>query len=59
MLAQINTLLWAKKINITGQYLKTKGAVGYLVIDIDKEYDESIIQDLKKIDNTIRFRVLY
>ncbi len=59
MLAQINTLLWAKKINITGQYLKTKGAIGYLVIDIDKEYDESIIQDLKKIDNTIRFRVLY
>ena len=59
MLAQINTLLWAKKINILAQYLKTKGNVGYLIIDIDKEYDESIKQDLKKIDNTIRFRVLY
>lgn len=59
MLAQINTLLWAKKINILAQYLKTKGHTGYLIIDIDKEYDESIIQDLKKIDNTVRFRVLY
>lgn len=59
MLAQINTLLWAKKINITGQYLKTKGSVGYLIVDIDQEYDESIINDLKKIENTIRFRVLY
>ncbi len=59
MLAQINTLLWAKKINITGQYLKTKGSIGYLIVDIDQEYDESVIQDLKKIDNTVRFRVLY
>lgn len=59
MLAQINTLLWVKRINILGQYLKTKGDIGYLIVDIDQQYDESIIKDLKKIENTIRFRVLY
>ena len=59
MLAQINTLLWVKKINILGQYLKTKGDIGYLIVDIDHEYDDSIIKDLKKIENTIRFRTLY
>lgn len=59
MLAKLNTLLWAKNINVIGQYLKTKGDTGYLIVDINHQYDSGIINDLRNIEDTVRFRVLY
>jgi len=47
------------QINILGQYLKTNEEIGYVITDIDKEYSKDVIADLKKIENTIKFRVLY
>ena len=46
-------------INIKGQYLKTIENIGYVITDIDREYDKSVVKELKKIRNTIRLRVLY
>ncbi|GAL85027.1 hypothetical protein MYP_2255 [Sporocytophaga myxococcoides] len=59
ILAQINNVLAKHNINILGQYLKTNETVGYVITDINKEYDKQVIQELKAINNTIKFRILY
>jgi D-3-phosphoglycerate dehydrogenase / 2-oxoglutarate reductase len=59
VLAEINNSLAAHGINVVGQYLKTNEEVGYVITDINKDYDEEVIKNLKKIKSTIRFRVLY
>lgn len=59
VLAQINSILAKGGLNITGQYLKTNEEIGYVITDVNKEYDEDVLKELKKMKNTIRFRVLY
>jgi D-3-phosphoglycerate dehydrogenase len=59
VLAQINGVLAAKKINISGQYLKTNEAIGYVITDVDKQYEKEVISELKEIPATLKFRVLY
>ena len=59
ILAKINHILAANGINIVGQYLKTNELIGYVITDINKEYDKEVIKELRAIENTIKFRVLY
>jgi D-3-phosphoglycerate dehydrogenase len=59
ILAQINNVLAKNQINILGQYLKTNEQVGYVITDINKEYNKDVINELKSISNTIKFRILY
>lgn len=59
ILAQINSILAKHNINIVGQYLKTNETIGYVITDINKEYNKEVIKDLKSIAHTIKFRVLY
>ncbi|MFV8226566.1 phosphoglycerate dehydrogenase [Christiangramia aquimixticola] len=59
IIAHINRILAAHDINIVGQYLKTNETIGYVITDIDKEYEAEVIKELKEIQGTIRFRVLY
>lgn len=59
ILAQINNTLANHNINIIGQYLKTNEHVGYVITDISKKYDPTVISELKKIPHTIKFRILY
>jgi D-3-phosphoglycerate dehydrogenase len=59
ILAKINHALAANDINILGQYLKTNEKLGYVITDIDKEYNRTIIDEMRKIPHTIKFRVLY
>lgn len=59
ILAKINQVLAENGINIVGQYLKTNDLVGYVITDINKEYDKEVIAKLKAIEHTIKFRVLY
>ena len=46
-------------VNILGQYLKTNEHIGYVITDIDKQYDQEVIGELRKVEHTIKFRVLY
>ena len=46
-------------INICGQYLQTNEGVGYVVVDVNKEYSELAQQKLKAVTGTIRCRVLF
>ncbi len=59
ILAQINQTLADEKININGQYLKTNEDVGFVITDVDKKYNQKVLQKLKNIPDTIRFRILY
>lgn len=59
ILAKINNILAQHDINIVGQYLKTNELVGYVITDINKGYHKEVMADLKSIEGTIKFRVLY
>ncbi|MGF7217106.1 D-3-phosphoglycerate dehydrogenase [Spirosoma lacussanchae] len=59
ILAKMNTIFAKYHINIHGQYLKTNEQIGYVITDVAKEYADDVVQELKGIDNTIKFRLLY
>ena len=59
VMAKINYVLAKHNINILGQHLKTDEIIGYVITDIDKAYNKDVIQALKEIEGTIKFRVLY
>ncbi|HSY62801.1 MAG TPA: phosphoglycerate dehydrogenase [Cytophaga sp.] len=59
VLAQLNNIFAKHNINILAQYLKTNEQVGYVITDIAKIYDKEVLNELKEIPGTIRFRTLY
>jgi D-3-phosphoglycerate dehydrogenase len=59
ILASINSVFAGHNINIIGQYLKTNELIGYVITDISKKYNPELINELKEIAHTIKFRVLY
>ncbi|WP_339627507.1 phosphoglycerate dehydrogenase [uncultured Maribacter sp.] len=59
IMAKINKVLAEYELNISSQYLSTDNEVGYVITDLDKEYNKDVLKALKKVENTIKFRVLY
>ncbi len=59
IMAKINEVLAKYEMNITGQYLSTDNQVGYVITDLDKDYNKEVMKALKSVEHTIKFRVLY
>ncbi|TYP96439.1 D-3-phosphoglycerate dehydrogenase [Tenacibaculum adriaticum] len=59
IMAKINKVLAEYELNISGQYLSTDAKVGYVITDLDKDYNQDVITELKDVEGTIKFRVLY
>ncbi|MFD1165034.1 HAD-IB family phosphatase [Sphingobacterium daejeonense] len=59
VMAQINNIYAENNINIFSQFLMTRGEIGYAVTDIDAAYDKQMLKQLKQVDHTIKFRILY
>lgn len=59
ILAQMNSIFAKYHINIHGQYLKTNEQIGYVITDVAKEYADAVVDELRSIDQTIKFRLLY
>lgn len=59
VLSEINTQLSKHKINILGQYLKTNDAIGYVVLDVNKNLSKNALVLLRKVKATIKVRLLY
>ena len=59
VMAKINKVLAEYNLNVIGQYLSTDSSVGYVITDLDKEYNTAVLEELRKIEGTIKFRVLY
>lgn len=59
MLTKINQVFSDNNINIAAQYLQTKESLGYVVVDIDADYGDIALQQLREIEGTVRLRVLF
>ncbi|MFK7972772.1 MAG: NAD(P)-dependent oxidoreductase, partial [Bacteroidia bacterium] len=59
VMSKMNSVMAEHDVNIVGQYLKTNEDIGYVITDINKAYDEDLLNALKDIEHTIKFRVLY
>ncbi|MFD2229462.1 phosphoglycerate dehydrogenase [Alkalimarinus sediminis] len=59
VLSEINKVFSDNDINIGGQYLQTNDKVGYVVVEVDKEYSKLALEKLSAVKGTIRCRVLY
>lgn len=59
MLSAINKVFADNNINVTGQFLQTDEAVGYVVIDVDQNDSDLAYQQLKEVPGTMRCRVLF
>jgi D-3-phosphoglycerate dehydrogenase / 2-oxoglutarate reductase len=59
ILAKLNNIFAKHNINIQGQYLKTNETLGYVIVDIEKSYSREFVQEIKAIEETIKFRMLF
>ena len=59
MLSHINRVFGELNVNVSAQFLQTRGSIGYVVIDLDAESSEAALERLRGIPGTIRTRVLF
>jgi D-3-phosphoglycerate dehydrogenase / 2-oxoglutarate reductase len=59
MLAKLNNIFARYNVNITGQYLKTNEEIGYVIMDVERSYIDGFVQEIKDMEETIKFRMLY
>jgi D-3-phosphoglycerate dehydrogenase len=60
VLAKVNSVFSGAGINIAGEFLQTDDQVGYVVVDFDvsEGFDIAKLDELKRIDGTLRARIL-
>jgi len=59
ILAKINEVFARHNINIVGEFLVTNPQIGYVITDVNVGYEAGVLNELKAIDHTIKFRLLY
>ncbi len=59
VLSAINWVFAENHINIGSQFLQTSDKIGYVVIDVDRDYSDMALEKLSEIEGTIRCRVLF
>jgi D-3-phosphoglycerate dehydrogenase len=59
VMAELNRALAAAGLNILGQHLKTDERTGYVITDVDRDYDPASLQALKTVPGTLKFRTLH
>jgi D-3-phosphoglycerate dehydrogenase len=59
ILAKINDVFARHNINIVGEFLVTNAQIGYVITDVNTGYDTQVLNELKAIEHTIKFRLLY
>ncbi len=59
IMAKLNSVFAKHHINIKGQYLNTNETTGYVIADVDKAYSKEFVQEIKAIEETNKFRILF
>lgn len=59
IMAKMNAVFADNNINIVGQFLVTNPHIGYVITDVSAGYEKQVLDELKVIEQTIRFRLLY
>jgi D-3-phosphoglycerate dehydrogenase len=58
MLANITALLSRDNVNVENLSNKSKGDLAYTMVDLGTQVDQAVIEDVKKLANVIRVRVI-
>ena len=56
---ELNRELASAGLNILGQYLKTDEDIGYVITDVDRDYDPEALTALRGVSGTLKFRLLH
>lgn len=59
VMKKINSVAADLGANISAQYLQTNDKVGYVVLDVDPTDGQRLTEGLKKVEETIRLRMLW
>ena len=59
VLAELNRALASAGLNILGQHLKTDERTGYVITDVDRDYDPEALRTLRTVPGTLKFRTLH
>ena len=59
LLNEVNHIFTSRGINIASAYLQTDADIGYVIIDTESDLESNILDELRKIPQTIRARMLY
>lgn len=59
VMKEINTIMAEYDLNICNQYLATDSNIGYVIFEVNDDYDDMVISALKDVKSTIKFRILY
>ena len=59
VMAELNRELAHAGLNILGQHLKTDERTGYVITDVDRDYDPDALKALKTVAGTLKFRLLH
>ncbi len=59
VMSAINQVLSEHQVNIAGQYLQTRGTIGYVVVDIEADYSPPVLDALRSIPAAVKVRVLF
>ena len=59
VLSAINQVFSENGLNISAQYLQTNAEIGYVVVDTDAAHSELALEEIRKVEGTIRTRVLF
>ena len=59
VLSAINTVFAENQINIGSQFLQTSDKIGYVVIDVDRDYSDVALERWSESEGTIRGRVWF
>ena len=59
VLSAINSVFAEVGANVAGQYLQTRGDLGYVVIDVDTASSDAALAALQAVPGTIRARLLF
>jgi D-3-phosphoglycerate dehydrogenase len=58
MIANITALIGKAGLNIQSLLNESNGEIGYNVIDIDAEFPKSVVNEIEKVENVIRVRLI-
>ena len=58
VLAALNSLFASHDMNIEGQFLGTRGELGYVITDTPSDFSTEVLDALSSMPSTVRLRVL-
>jgi D-3-phosphoglycerate dehydrogenase len=59
VLGKINNIISDSGANIDGQYLSTDETIGFLIVDVHTDQVDGLMEEIKKLERSIKTRVVY